>query len=397
MFPEFAPQLHEAFSRLSRRLRALDLPYGLTNERLITLAAIWIREPVSVSALAEAETVSLPTMSSMVAKLEAEGLVNRRAHKHGDREILVSTTAKGRRAYQLATQQSLSHLIGTLNSMVPAQRAAIRTLLSTLDGAELSERASEVERLYGISPVGLCYFDTDLRFRYINEWLARINGIPVEAHLGKTIGEVLKGVATGVVPQLRHVLETGEPIIDGSVEAETPAHPGESRHYMHNYYPDKSQDGTIMGVSCVVQDITELRQAEEALRESEALLKQAARTASLGHWSFDDTSGEYLSISEEYARIFGYTVDEFLKSYSTIEQDMELVHPEDRVKVAEAYAMNNETNIEYRIVRADGSIRMVHELERRTPDAPDRHLRYCGTLQDITELRQVEGNSVAGH
>ena len=166
---------------------------------------------------------------------------------------------------------------------------------------------------------------------------------------------------------------------------------------MHNYYPDKSQDGTIMGVSCVVQDITELRQAEEALRESEALLKQAARTASLGHWSFDDTSGEYLSISEEYARIFGYTVDEFLKSYSTIEQDMELVHPEDRAKVAEAYAMNNETNIEYRIVRADGSIRMVHELERRAPGAPDKHLRYYGTLQDITELRQVEGNSVAGH
>ncbi len=59
--------------------------------------------------------------------------------------------------------------------------------------------------------------------------------------------------------------------------------------------------------------------------------------------------------------------------------------------------MNNERNIEDRIARADGSIRLVHELERRTPDAPDRHLRYCGTLQDITNLRQVKGNSVAGH
>ena len=126
----------------------------------------------------------------------------------------------------------------------------------------LPERADEMERLYAIAPVGLCYFDTDLRYRYINEWLARINGLQVDAHLGKTIDEVIKEVAAGVVPQLRHVLETGEPIIGGEVKAETPAHPGEPRHYMHNYYPDKSKDGTVVGVSCVVQDITAQKEAE---------------------------------------------------------------------------------------------------------------------------------------
>ena len=64
-------------------------------------------------------------------------------------------------------------------------------------------------------------------------------------------------VAVGVVSQLRQVIQTGQPIIEGEVEAETPAHPGESRHYMHNYYPDKSKDGTVVGVRCIVQDITE--------------------------------------------------------------------------------------------------------------------------------------------
>ncbi|MEE8428807.1 MAG: PAS domain-containing protein [Gammaproteobacteria bacterium] len=257
MVPESVSQVYDAFFKLSRRLRALDLPQGLTNERLSTLATIRDHEPISISALAAAEIVSLPTMSRMVNALEAEGFVKRRDDKFDSRAVLVSTTAKGWRAYQRATQQSLSQLKGTLNTLAPEQLAAIRIMLSTLDGPQLSERASEVERLYAIAPVGICYFDTDLRFLYINQWLAHINGLSVEAHLGKTIDEVLKDVAVDVVPQLRFVLQMGEPIIEGTVEAETPAHPGELRHYMHNYYPDKSKDGTVVGVSCVVQDITD--------------------------------------------------------------------------------------------------------------------------------------------
>jgi len=266
MSPKLGPQVHEAFSKLARRLRALDLPYGLTNERLSTLAAIRDNESMSVSALAEAEFVSLPTISRMVAKLEDEGFVRRRVDKLDSRSVLVSTTAKGRRAYQRATQQSLGQLKGTLETLNPEQLAAIRALLLTLEAPQLSEQADELERLYATAPVGLCYFDTDLRYLYVNEWLACINGVSVQAHLGKTIDEVLKDVAAGVVPQLRHVLQTGEPIIEGMVEAETPAHPGESRHYMHNYYPDKGNDGMVVGVNCVVQDITERIELEKGSR-----------------------------------------------------------------------------------------------------------------------------------
>lgn len=130
--------------------------------------------------------------------------------------------------------------------------------------------------------------------------------------------------------------------------------------------------------------------AEQALLESETLFKQAAQIARLGHWSFDHTCGEYLSISEEYARIFGYTVDEFLKRFRILEQDMQLAHPEDRAMIAEAYAKGGDLKLEYRIVRADGRVRTVLEIQRRALDTPDRHARYGGTLQDVTELRQVE-------
>ncbi|MCH7752344.1 MAG: GGDEF domain-containing protein [Planctomycetes bacterium] len=140
----------------------------------------------------------------------------------------------------------------------------------------LPERANEMERLYAIAPVGLCYFDTDLRFLHINEWLARINSLSVKAHLGKTIDEVLKDVAASVVPQLHHVLETGKPLVEGEVKAESPAHPGAPRHYMYNFYPDKRKDGTVVGVSCVVQDITAKKEAELELAKRNKQLEYLA-------------------------------------------------------------------------------------------------------------------------
>ncbi len=85
------------------------------------------------------------------------------------------------------------------------------------------EQAEEALDRFANAPIGLCYFDVGLRYTYINKWLADMNGLSPELHLGKTIHEVVHEVAVGVVPQLRQVLETGKPIIDGEVEARTAA------------------------------------------------------------------------------------------------------------------------------------------------------------------------------
>lgn len=142
---------------------------------------------------------------------------------------------------------------------------------------ERSVRSGEVERLYAVAPIGLCYFDVQLRFRYINEWLARINGMPVEAHLGKSIRELLPAVADGILSQIHQVFETGEPVIDGELIAETPAHPQEPRHYRQSYYPDTDADGTVVGIHCVVQDVSSSKRVEHALRERNRQLEEANR------------------------------------------------------------------------------------------------------------------------
>ncbi len=183
----------------------------------------------------------------MIDALEAAGFVRRREDKTDGRGVLISTTPKGKRVYQDALTQSLGSLMVTLNSLGSEQLTAVRTLLSVVDGSHFYE--------HGGPPIGMCYFDTELRYRYINEWLANINGVSVEEHLGEKIEDVLEHIAPIVVPQLRQVFDTGEAIIDGDVEAETPAKPGSPRRFTHNIYPDKSEDGSVVGVSCIVQDI----------------------------------------------------------------------------------------------------------------------------------------------
>ena len=130
------------------------------------------------------------------------------------------------------------------------------------------EEAEETLRRFANAPIGLCYLDRDLRYGYINQWLADLNGLSPELHLGKTIHEIVKDVADEVVPQLRRVLETGEPIIDGEAEAATQATRGERRVFRHSYHPALNSVGEIVGVSCVVQDITELRRDKNGMHDS---------------------------------------------------------------------------------------------------------------------------------
>ena len=150
-----------------------------------------------------------------------------------------------------------------------------------VDGAE-QRLQQNLSAIYKDAPIGLCYLDTDLRYVHINDWLAAINGLPAEEHLGKTIGEVLPHVAKGVERQLRGVIQTGEPIIDGRVDAETNASPGEVRSFLHNYHTVRSADGTILGVNCVVQNITvQERALEEQKRIDDLKTRVEAENLSL--------------------------------------------------------------------------------------------------------------------
>jgi DNA-binding MarR family transcriptional regulator len=130
---EIAALLHDRFARLSRQLRHMELPPGMTPERLSALAAIEKLGPISVTALADREMVRPATMSRMVSALVDDGLARRLEDKNDGRGVLVASTAKGRRAFQRAHQQRLQQLALALSSLAPDQLTAMRSLASVLE------------------------------------------------------------------------------------------------------------------------------------------------------------------------------------------------------------------------------------------------------------------------
>ncbi|MFL5351046.1 GAF domain-containing protein [Archangium sp.] len=158
--------------------------------------------------------------------------------------------------------------------MVVAGQCAQALERGRLYDAELRAR-TEVQvalaRLDGIMdtvPVGLGFWDMQLRFVRLNERLARINGLSSREHLGRSIREVLPGLAEQVEPLLRRVLETGQPVMDVELAGETPAQPGVRRYWLASYYPVRNEDGTLSGLGVVLVDISEQKRAEEHLRRT---------------------------------------------------------------------------------------------------------------------------------
>ncbi len=123
---------------------------------------------------------------------------------------------------------------------------------------QAAEQAGRLEATYRNAPVGLCLFDAELRYLAINTLLAESNGAPAEAHLGRTLREMMPLAADATEPLARAVLETGEAIENVEV-----AH-GPGRVWLFAFHPVRRDDGRVIGVSASALEITARKRAEQA-------------------------------------------------------------------------------------------------------------------------------------
>lgn len=121
-----------------------------------------------------------------------------------------------------------------------------------------------------------------------------------------------------------------------------------------------------------LEDITEQRAADLALRASEERLQQATELAGLGHCIWDAVEDQCLYCSEEYARLHGLNVEAYMERAATIDRPFSMVHPEDRDKIGELYKRLRDGEpfeCEYRTLSPTGEIRFVHEIAKPIRDS----------------------------
>jgi PAS domain S-box-containing protein len=133
-------------------------------------------------------------------------------------------------------------------------------------GQELEGALARLDTLLEHAPVGFGFYDTELRFVRLNEPLAEIHGLPVEAHIGRTAAEVAPRLWEQVQPVFSRVLETGEAVVDHDVTGQTAAAPGIERHWLVSVYPVSGASGERLGLGTVVLDITGRKRAERVAR-----------------------------------------------------------------------------------------------------------------------------------
>lgn len=224
--------------------------------------------------------------------------------------------------------------------------------------------------ILAIAPDALVVADAEQRVVLFGPGAERIFGFARDEVIGKSIDVVLPSVLSsksGRIVGLR---------ADGS---EFPAETSISSIDVdgERYY------------AAVVRDATDRERVEQQLRRNQTELAEAQRLAQLGSWEYEiDT--DVVHGSDELHRIFEVDSERTL-SYSDFR---DRIHPDDRARVdaaVEATIRRGEPyEIDYRLVRRDGSVRAIHARGRILASAEGAPQRVRGTVQDVTEQREAE-------
>ncbi|MBT6199710.1 MAG: response regulator [Bacteroidetes Order II. Incertae sedis bacterium] len=168
---------------------------------------------------------------------------------------------------------------------------------------------------------------------------------------------------------------------------------GGVRNVIERGEPVFGEDGVLMQTLGSVQDVTEHREREQALLISEERFKDAARTAKLGHWVYDEIADKLSYCSDEMARIHDKSREETISEMGNGEKDVKRLHPDDQDDYRKKmWAMEENPapyDLEYRIIRPNGKVRYIRETGTPDYDESGVMVRSHGTIQDISEQKQM--------
>ncbi|HVZ82357.1 MAG TPA: EAL domain-containing protein [Terracidiphilus sp.] len=214
-----------------------------------------------------------------------------------------------------------------------------------------SQRLAQLQAVYDGAPVGLAFLDRNMRYVQLNRRLANMNGRPMIEHLGRSVGEIIPGFFPQVEPLIRRALQ-GESIT--GVEVTKPDDvPNPGTTILLSYEPARDEAGEIVGVSAAIMDITAIKQAQVALRESEEHFRYMLELLPIIPWIIDP-EGRALAVSHRWKEITG-TTEEDWKGFGW----MKSLHPDDveptKAKMLHCFTTREPIDVVYRVRRSPKS------------------------------------------
>ena len=154
---------------------------------------------------------------------------------------------------------------------------------------------------------------------------------------------------------------------------------------------ERDSTGRVHRLVGTIQDVTEQKRSEEALREKEARLRAVQRRAGLAYWQWDFGVEQRYSWSDEGSSILGVPFEDLP---AKDEDYLKFVHKDDRDRVDAEFvrSIREEVglDIEYRISRPNGSVVWVRELDEVQRSGAGKAQRMTSTIQDVTHQKEIE-------
>ncbi len=273
-----------------------------------------------------------------------------------------------------------------LKSPPPSPRSASDGNMPLRLEALPTQRLAQLHAIYDGVPVGLCFLDRNLRYVSVNKRLAEMYNVPVANHLGRTFAEVLPALYPQVEPYLLRAL-AGEAVSGLEVRQPRLGQPGQFSTFLVSCQPACDEVDEVIGISVAVINITERKQVEEALAESEDHYRHTVELNPQVPWTADP-DGMILDVSQKWHTLTGLSKEESLG-----DGWIKVLHPDDLKPALTAWSASirnhRPVDIEYRIRRPDGVWRWMRARAMPRLDENGKVMRWYGSVEDIDDHKKA--------
>jgi PAS domain S-box-containing protein len=259
---------------------------------------------------------------------------------------------------------------------------------------ELHRWDRELQSLTDNLPDIVGRFDRKNRLMYLNRWWDSVDPCSPEKYLGKQLIElgVSQKVAGIFEDKIQSVCKTG---LSASLEISHPTSLG-LKNFEIRFCPEPTVGGQILTVLLICRDVTDVRMAEWALRDSDEKFRQLAETVDSVFWIWDVALQQIIYVSPAYNRLWGGDPQKLMDNPF---HWLAIVFQEDQAKVEHLFLKRIDAkalDIEYRIVTPHHELRWVHTRTFPVKDASGMSHRVIGIAQDVTERKKWEEERLRG-